>query len=93
MLAMWADGKSARQIIVDTGLTRSSVYRIVAVAPRERDTMAKWMRAGWAGTAHHITPDAVAIVMKNIRGNETIISCLSRLVVQMSDQIEVLEAR
>lgn len=45
------------------------------------------------GTSDDVSDAAMAIVVKKLRGNETIISCLARLVVQMSDQIETLEGK
>ena len=82
---MYADG--VRHVVISRrlGVSVAVVARAVRDMPRVRVlTVARAIRgAGYRfGSSGSVGPDCMAVVAAKIRGNETILDCMARLVVQ-----------
>lgn len=85
---MRAEGLRNKEIAAIEGISTSGVWHYTKDMPK----VIKWNHArahnngmrlgGW----RHVTIDALALVAKEIRGDETIIACLSRIAVAWCKQ-------
>ena len=89
-IAMRADGMTLQQIARSIRASKSTVHRMVGDMKRPM-TVKRAMdwRNGFAlGKWSSMTDPAMAVVQKEIRGDETVIACMARLVVAMSEKKE-----
>lgn len=85
---MRANGWTISQISEVEGIGKKGVWHYTKDMPKvwkwtPQRAHNKGMRlGGWK----HVTNDALEVIAKEMRGNETIIACMARLVVAMSEK-------
>ena len=90
VISMWMAGHTRRSIAAATGLTPKGVYHYTkdVMRPKRWNPINMQTKGVNLGRWHHMTDEACNLVMKKIRGTETVIACMARIIVEMSKQEE-----
>lgn len=87
---LWHNGMTINEIAKIQGISPSGVFYYTKTMPKKwfwnkQRAVSKGVKiGGWK----NVPDEVIAIAIKEIRGDETIIACLSRLVASMSQKKE-----